>query len=179
MPTKKSPSQSLTVTENIENHIWIVRGEKVMLDSNLAELYGVTTKRLNEQVKRNLKRFPDRFMFRLTWAEANDLLHSRSQIATLKKGQNIKYAPYAFTEHGAVMLATVLNSPTAIQASIYIVEAFIRMRTILSAHKELARKLEEHVKKTDNRFAAVYEVIYKFLKPTTRKKPNNIGFRTK
>jgi hypothetical protein len=98
-------------TDRIEECIYTVRGQRVMLDADLARLYGVTTKRLNEQVKRNRERFPDDFLFQLTQEEALELWCSRSQIATLKRGQNIKYLPYAFTEHGAIMGASVLNSP--------------------------------------------------------------------
>ena len=119
-----------------------------MLDSDLAELYGVTTKRLNEQVRRNIDRFPEDFMFRLSIPEADIIIRSRSQIATLKKGQNIKYAPLVFTEHGAVMLASVLNSKIAVEASIKVVRAFVRLRSVLAAHKELAKKLDAHIHDT-------------------------------
>jgi hypothetical protein len=98
-------------TDRIEECIYTVRGQRVMLDADLAAVYGVTTKRLNEQVKRNSDRFPDDFLFQLTQEEVLELWRSRSQIATLKRGQNIKYVPYAFTEHGAIMAANVLNSP--------------------------------------------------------------------
>ena len=116
---------------------------------------GVTTKRLNERVKRNQDRFPKDFMFQLTLEEGQRLTASRSQIATLKRGQNIKYAPYVFTEHGAVMLASVLNSQVAVEASIRVVRAFLRLRTILAAHKDLADQLElleRKYKKHDKHF---------------------------
>ena len=118
-----------------------------MLDSDLAGLYGVTTKRLNEQVKRNIERFPADFMFQLN-AEEHEAL--RSQIATLKtgRGQHRKYPPYVFTEHGAIMAASVLNSPRAIQVSVYVVRAFVRLREVLATHKDLARKLEDLEKNT-------------------------------
>jgi hypothetical protein len=182
MPTKQPTSNNkslpaLTTEAGVEQRILLIRGQKVILDSDLAELYGVTTKRLNEQVKRNLRRFPEDFMFRLTIAEARELLLSRSQIATLKRGQNIKYAPYAFTEHGAVMLASVLNSGVAIQASIQVVRAFVRLRNILAAHKELAKKLGTLERKTDNRFKVVFELIAKYLKPE-QKKSGRMGFHT-
>jgi phage regulator Rha-like protein len=139
---KKAPTKSLISIERVERKIYLLREEKVMLDSDLAELYGVSAKRLNEQVKRNRRRFPDDFMFQLTAEEAEFL---RSQIATLKtgRGQHRKYRPYAFTEHGAVMLASVLNSPIAVAASIQVVRAFVRLRAILATHKDLARKLAE------------------------------------
>ena len=170
------------MTENIESHIFIVRGEKVMLDSDLAELYGVTTKRLNEQVKRNRQRFPSEFMFQLHRAENAEV--NRSQIATgSQKHRDPRFLPYVFTEHGAVMLATVLNSPIAIQASIQIVKAFVRMRTILAAHKELAKKLEAlekstltQKKATDANFAVVFKFIKDYLQ-SKKNLPSAIGFK--
>ena len=107
--------------EVIEGRIFILRGRRVMLDRYLADLYGVQVKRLNEQVKRNSERFPEDFMFQLTLDEGKAVLRSRSQIATLERGRNIKYRPYVFTEHGAVMLANVLRSPVAVRASIQVV----------------------------------------------------------
>ena len=117
-----------------------------MLDSDLAQLYGVTTKRLNEQVRRNLKRFPTDFMFQLSTEEHEAI---RSQFTTLKqgRGRHRKYAPYAFTEHGAIMLATVLNSTIAIDASIQVVRAFVKLREILSTHKKMAVKMHRLEKK--------------------------------
>ncbi len=126
---------------SIESKIYSFRGQRVMLDRDLAELYGVTTKRLNEQVKRNLDRFPADFMFRLTVHEAESL---RSQFATSSDNHGgRRYPPYVFTEHGALMLASVLNSRRAVETSIFVVRAFIKMREIVSVHKELARKLSE------------------------------------
>jgi phage regulator Rha-like protein len=149
----------------LERRILLVRGHKVMRDRDLAELYGVTTKRLNEQVRRNRNRFPADFMFRLTRKEALVLTRSRSQNATLKRGQNIKYIPFAFTEHGAVMLATVLNSPVAVQASIQVVRAFVRLREILATHRDLARKLEELEHKYDARFKIVFDALRELTAP--------------
>jgi hypothetical protein len=111
MKPKPLVPQKLISIESVEQRIFLIRGQKIILDADLAQLYGVTTKRLNEQVKRNRNRFPEDFMFRLSSEEGASILDSRSQIATLKRGQNLKYAPYAFTEHGAVMVANVLNSP--------------------------------------------------------------------
>jgi hypothetical protein len=173
-----TPNKSLIAMNNVEQRILFIRGQKVMLDSDLAELYQVSTKRLNEQVKRNAKRFPEDFMFKLTLEESTDLLSSRSQFATLKRGQNIKYVPYAFTEHGAVMLAAVLNSPVAVEASIQVVRAFVRLRSILSAHKELAEKLEALEKKTDSQFQVVFELIAKYIKPDKEQESKRIGFTT-
>ena len=126
-----------------------MRGQRVILDTHLAELYGVETKRLNEQVKRNLERFPADFMFQLDAAEQMSL---RSQSATLKtgRGQHRKYAPFAFTEHGAIMAATVLASPRAVQVSLYVVRAFVRLREAAIEHKDLAQQLTELQDKTES-----------------------------
>jgi plasmid maintenance system antidote protein VapI len=134
--------------EEIGNRIVVVRGEKVLLDGDLAQLYGVTTKRLNEQVKRNRRRFPSDFVFRLKY---QDLVGLRSQNATSKgrpgKGGR-RYLPLAFTEHGALMAANVLKSDRAIEVSLYVVRAFVRLREALASHKELASKLEQHEQRT-------------------------------
>ncbi len=130
----------LIPTERIEQRIFVVRGQRVMLDSDLAELYGVTTKRLNEQVKRNSGRFPGDFAFQLTPEEAEIL---RSQFATSKGRGGRRSLPYAFTEHGAIMLASVLNSERAIEASVFVVRAFVKLRSLLATHKEIAQKLTE------------------------------------
>jgi hypothetical protein len=163
--------------ERIEKAILLIRGHKVMLDSDLAELYGVTTKRLNEQVRRNLKRFPLDFMFQLTFDEAAGL---RSQIATLKtgRGQHRKYLPYAFTEQGVAMLSTVLNSDRAIEVNIAIMRAFVRLREILSTHKDLARKLDALEKKYDENFRVVFEAIRQLMTPPADPagKKRRIGF---
>ena len=135
-------------TEAIKDRIVVLRGLRVMLDADLAALYCVTTKRFNEQVHRNAERFPADFMFRLTNQELTSL---RSQIATLKtgRGQHSKYLPYAFTEHGAIMAATILNSPRATEVSVFIVRAFVQLREMLATHKVLAAKLEELEQKTE------------------------------
>jgi ORF6N domain len=124
---------------SIEHHIHVIRDQKVMLDSDLAALYGVPTKRFNEAVKRNLSRFPERFMLRLTKEEAAKM---RSQFATASK-RNIRYQPLAFTEHGVVMLSAVLNSERAVQMSILVVEAFVRLREMIVANKDLAARVEK------------------------------------
>jgi phage regulator Rha-like protein len=128
---------------HIESLILTVRGERVILDSDLAALYGVETRVLNQAVKRNINKFPDDFMFQLTRDEAQLWRRSRSQSVILKRGSNIKYKPFAFTEHGAIMAANVLNSPRAVQVSVFVVRAFVRMRVALTRNKELARKLAE------------------------------------
>ena len=162
--------------EVIEKKIYFLRGQKVILDSDLAELYGVETKRLNEQVKRNRARFPKDFMFQLTQEETKTWQRLRSQFATLKRGYNIKYRPFAFTEHGAIMAATVLNSPTAIEMSVFVVRAFIKLREMLTAHKDLANKLAELENKYDSQFKIVFDAI-RALMAEPEKPKRTIGFR--
>jgi hypothetical protein len=165
--------RGLIPLEAIERRIYLIRGHKVMLDSDLAELYEVTTKRLNEQVKRNRGRFPTDFMFQLNAEESR---HLRSQIATSKTGRGgRRYQPYVFTEHGALMLASVLNSEAAIRASIQIVRTFIRLRELLATHHDLAQKLEQMEEKYDAQFKAIFEVIEQLMEPPEQsRKP--IGF---
>ena len=167
---------SIIPVELIENKIYLIRKQKVMLDSELAELYGVSTKRLNEQVRRNIERFPEDFMFVLKKEEADFL---RSQFATLKKGrgQHSKYLPYAFTEHGAIMAATILNSPRAVEMSIFVVRAFVKLREMIISHKDLKQKIEEMEKKYDSQFKIVFTVI-KELMTTPEKPARKIGFKT-
>ena len=164
---------------NLSNRIHFIRGHKVMLDHDLAEVYGVTTKRLNQQVQRNKERFPDDFMFQLTAIEVDSL---RLQSATLKptlRGKHRKYRPYAFTEHGAVMVSAVLRTTVAIQASIEIARAFVRLRQILSEHKELTQKLKElesRITVHDDHLAAIFKAIRDLMDPPTPRK-RKIGFR--
>jgi phage regulator Rha-like protein len=141
-----SPTPQLNA-EYVASRIVMLRGNKALLDADLAQLYGVSTKRLNEQVRRNQSRFPRDFLFRLTKQELANL---RSQIATssLAEWGGRRYPPYAFTEHGALMAANILNSPRAIEVSIYVVRAFIRLRATIATHKELARKLDELERRT-------------------------------
>ena len=162
-----------TTAAEISARIHVIRGQRVLLDSDLAALYGVTTKRFNEQVRRNQERFPEDFLLHLTEAEASAL---RSQIATLKtaRGQHRKYLPTAFTEHGAIMAATVLNTPRAIEMSVYVVRAFVKLRELLSSHAELARKLASLEKSvatldasTRRQFDEVYEAILSLMGPRT------------
>jgi hypothetical protein len=150
--------------EIIEQKIFLIRGQKVMLDSDLAMLYGVSTKRLNDQVRRNKRCFPADFMLELTDSEYAVL---RSQFATLKKGrgQHRKYFPYAFTEQGVAMLSSVVNSERTISVNIEIMRAFVRLRELLSTHKDLARKLEELEKKYDEQFAVVFRAIRELMTP--------------
>jgi hypothetical protein len=144
-----------------------IRGQKVIFDSDLARIYGVTTKRLNEQVKRNAKRFPSDFLFQLTPTEAESLLRSRAQIATLKRGMNIKYLPYAFTENGAIMVASILNTPAAVRMSVFVVRAFVQMRDLLGSTKELAQQLAKLEKKLtarlDGHEVAIVDVLRRVM----------------
>ena len=165
--------------ERIEKAIFLIRGHKVMLDADLAELYGVTTKRLNEQVRRNLSRFPADFMFQLDGQEASAL---RSQIATSKEGRGgRRYLPYVFTEQGVAMLSRVLNSERAIEVNIAIMRVFVRLREMMATHKELAFKLvelEERLEGHDEQIQNIFEAIRQLMTPPEgpRKK---IGFEVK
>ncbi|MEA2446228.1 MAG: hypothetical protein QOJ12_3524, partial [Thermoleophilales bacterium] len=146
----KSKSLVRIPSEQIEETILLIRGEKVIIDSALSELYGVSTARLNQQVKRNLDRFPDDFMFRLTPEEFNILM---LQNATSKKGRGgRRKLPYAFTEHGALMAANVLNSQRAIKVSVQLIRAFIKLRQLLATNSELARKLNNLEQRYDHQF---------------------------
>lgn len=175
---------NLIPEERIEKRIFLIRGQKVMLDRDLAELYEVPTKRLNEQVKRNTKRFPADFMFQLSNDETTELVtncdqFSRSQNATLKRGQNIKYLPYAFTEHGIAMLSSVLNSDKAIEVNIAIMRAFIRLRQYLATHKDLAFKigeLERKYSKHEVEISTVFKVLKQLMRPLPEKPKRKIGF---
>jgi ORF6N domain len=147
-----------------------------MLDADLAVLYGVSTKRLNEQVRRNRSRFPDDFMFQLTREEVRSL---RSQIATSKQGRGgRRYAPLVFTEQGIAMLSTVLNSERAIQVNIEIMRAFVRLREMIATHKDLARKLEALERRYDAQFKVVFDAIRELMAPPESKK-RKIGFLVK
>lgn len=161
--------------ENLEARIFLIRGQKVMLDRDLAELYGVATKVLNQAVKRNPGRFPEDFMFRLKLEENTEL--NRSQIVTgSQKHRDPRFAPFAFTKHGAAMLASVLNSPLAVEASIQVVRAYVRLRSVLAGHKELARRLAALEKDTKHNFTGVFKLLSQILaEEEVPKSP--IGFR--
>lgn len=154
MSDKKIKSAQLATVEHVESNIFVIRGQRVMLDRDLAEIYQVETRVLKQAVRRNRHRFPEDFLFELNDSEIANLESSRSQTVTLnktgsKRGSNIKYAPFAFTEHGAVMLASVLNSTTAVEASIVVVRAFVKMRAMLELYQDLADRVEELEKTTD------------------------------
>ncbi len=159
--------------ERIEQRILLIRGQKVMLDADLAVLYGVKTKRLKEQVRRNLDRFPPDFMFELTPEEKGEVVAVCDHLKRLKFSA---YLPYAFTEHGALMLANVLNSSRAVQVSLQIVRTFVRLRQLLATNVELARKLEALENKYDQQFKVVFDAIRKLLQPPVEPK-RRIGFR--
>ena len=151
--------------EVVMNKIIIIRGIKVIVDRDLAELYGVTTKRLNEQVKRNRKRFPEDFMFQLTQEEKTDVVANCDHLINLKFSPNL---PFVFTEHGAVMLASVLNSQRAIEVNIQIVRVFSRMRELLLTHKDILLQLEKIEKKLtshDDDIALIFEYLKQLLNP--------------
>jgi hypothetical protein len=160
----------------VEGRILFVRGHKVLLDSDLAELYGVSVKRLNEQVKRNAERFPADFVFRLTAAESKNL---RSQIATSSEGHGgRRYLPFAFTEHGAIMAASVLNSPRAVEMSVFVVRAFVRLREMLATNKELTEKLaelERRLETHDEAIQEIFDAIKRLMQPNEARK--QIGFQ--
>lgn len=171
MPIDPGP---LVPAERIEQSILFVRGEKILLDAELAKLYGVATKVLVQAVKRNVDRFPADFMFQLSQEEFDSL---RSQIVTSKGRGGRRFMPYAFTEHGVAMLSSVLNSERAVQVNIEIVRAFVRLRQLLATHADLARKLEALEKKYDSQFKIVFEAIRQLMMPPIEKKPGRIGFR--
>jgi hypothetical protein len=164
----------------IETLILNLRGQKVILDADLAELYDVPTKRLKEQVKRNADRFPEDFLFQLTREEAEEMQRSRSQIATLKRGQNLKYLPTAFTEHGAIMAATVLNSPEAVAMSVFVVRAFMQMREQLAANAAILKRLAE-IDKTllehDSALRTIWTKLQPLLTPPPDSPKPRIGFK--
>ena len=168
--------------ERIERKIYIIRGERVMLDSDLAEIYEVATKMLTRAVKRNMERFPADFLFQLSLQEYEGMRRQigaaydddRSQIVTASK-RNIRYLPYVFTEHGALMAANVLRSKRAVEASVQVVRAFVRLRQILASNAELAKKVEALEKKYDGQFKVVFDAIKKLMMPPNKLK-GKIGF---
>ena len=169
------PSLVAIPVERIEQAILVVRGHRVMLDQDLAKLYGVPTNRVNEQIRRNSQRFPDDFMFLLTDLELDSL---RSQFATSKVGRGGRRTlPYAFTEQGVAMLSSVLNSPRAIEVNIAIMRAFVKLRELIMTHKDLARKLDDMEKKYDAQFKVVFDALRQLMQPPPEPaKKRRIGF---
>ena len=167
---------SLIPIERIEKSIYLIRGEKVMLDRDLAELYRVETKMLNRAVKRNLRRFPTDFMFQLSDDETSRL---RYQIGTSKKGRGgRRYLPYVFTEQGVAMLSSVLHSQRAISVNIEIMRAFVKLREMLASNSELCRRLDELESKYDRQFKVVFDAIRQLMSPPVPAR-KQIGFRSR
>ena len=171
------PKRPVQLSRSVESRILILRHQRVILDSDLAKLYGVPVRQLNQQVKRNRERFPMDFMFQLTAKEEESL---RSQIVISKKGRGgRRYPPYAFTEHGAIMAATVLNSTRAIEMSVFVVRAFVRMREMLAKNRQLAAKINELDRRLETHDTAIQDIIEAIKElmapegPTKRK----IGFQ--
>ena len=161
--------------EKIDRSILLIRGQKVMLDADLAVIYGISTGRLNEQVKRNKDRFPDDFMFQLSDDEKAEVIANCDHLEKLKFSRT---NPYAFSEHGTIMLASVLNTPIAIKTSVLIVRAFVKLREILSANKELERKLFDLESKYDKQFSMVFQAIRELMQQqTTVKKRPQVGYK--
>ncbi|OGY24648.1 MAG: DNA-binding protein [Candidatus Woykebacteria bacterium RBG_13_40_7b] len=179
--------KDLVISEIIEQKIYLMRNQKVMLDSDLAKLYGVETRTLNQAVKRNRKRFPIDFMFQL---KKNEITGLRSQIVTLNQNltsQNVisskgyggrRTLPYVFTEQGVAMLSSVLNNDRAIQVNIQIMRTFIKLRQLLSSHKDLVEKIEKMEKGYDRQFRIVFEIIRE-LDSSKKENRKQIGFRSK
>jgi phage regulator Rha-like protein len=169
----------------IENSIFMIRGHRIILDSDLAVLYGVTTTRLNQQVKRNIERFPDDFMFQLT-SEESESLRLKNATSNGKRGGR-RYMPFAFTEHGAIMAASVLNTHRAVEVSVFVVRAFVKLRETLSTHKELVHKLtelEHRLEGHDEAIQEIVEAIHQLMQPSQTEKQTEyssekVGFRRK
>jgi hypothetical protein len=170
---KQGEKSEQSLARIAEQRILRIRGQSVIVDADLAELYGVTTKRLNEQVKRNAERFPEDFVFRLTNEEKLDVVANCDHLASLKFSPTL---PYAFTEHGAIMAAGVLNSEQAVQTSIWVVRSFVRLRKLLAEYTEVAAKLRELEKKYDSQFKVVFDALRKLMQPAESEKKERIGF---
>ncbi len=178
-----SKTKPIAPVELIEQQIFLIRGQKVILDNELARIYGVTTKALNQAVKRNIDRFPEDFMFQLTSAEMESLrsaFTNRSQFVTgSQKHRDPRFLPYVFTEHGALMAANVLKSKRAVLMSVYVVRAFVKLREALAMHKDIAQKLKELEEKFelhDVEIKAIIEMIRQLLQPPEKTK-RQIGFK--
>jgi phage regulator Rha-like protein len=163
------PRTAVIPVERIASRIYLIRGEKVMLDSDLAELYGVETGALVRAVKRNSKRFPEDFSFQLTDEEFENL---RCQIGTSSRWGGRRYPPYAFTEQGVAMLSSVLHSDRAVEVNVAIIRTFVRLREILATHRDVARKVDEH----DRQIAALFSAVQKLLAPPDPPKKHPIGY---
>ena len=158
--------------ERVTDRILSIRGRRVILDADLAEVYGVPTKAINQAIKRNAERFPEDFAFRLTAEEKTERVTNCDRFVRLKHSTVL---PLVFTEHGAIMAASVLNSPRAIEASVYVVRAFVKMREALTSHKELVRRLDEMEGKVDRQFKVVFDAIRALMEPPTKPR-RRIGY---
>ena len=172
MPSKKA----IIPVGEIERRILLVRGQKVILDADLAQFYGVKTKRLNEQVKRNYRRFPEDFMFQLNRREKSEVVANCDHLSGLKFSRT---RPYAFTEHGAIMAASVLNTPRAVEVSVFIVRAFVKLREAILQHKELAQhigRLEKRIADHDRQILSLVKAIKQLIGPKPVPRKRRIGF---
>ncbi|MGB0879674.1 MAG: ORF6N domain-containing protein [Polaribacter sp.] len=167
-------SEKITIPDEvIINKIYVIRDQKVMLDRDLAGLYGVETKQLKRQVRRNIERFPLSFMFELTKEENKEL---RSQIGTLKQGSHFKYPPFVFTEHGILMLSSVLNSELAVKMSVQIIETFVQLRKLANNYDEIMSKINQMESRNNNQFIEIYEVLQHLLSKPEEKPRKKIGY---
>jgi len=169
-------NKEIVTIRHIEDRILLIRGEKVILDADLAEFYGVQTKRLNEQVKRNRDRFPQDFMFQLNKDEKNEVVAKCDHLEKLKFSRTM---PYAFTEHGALMAANVINTREAIEMSVFIIRAFVKIRQLIGTHVELSKKisqLEKHLTGHDEQIQILFRMIKQLLKSDLPSKRRRIGF---
>ncbi len=177
MPVKTpDPLKKIIIKDNIESRILLIRGHRVIIDADLAELYDVITKRLNEQVKRNINRFPCDFMFQMTDKEKSEVVANCDHLKTLKFSKSL---PFAFTKHGAIMAANVLNSKKAVEMSVFVVRAFVNIREVISVNKEFTKKLTELEQKIGNQDDAIKSIIQAILglmKQNEKIKLNKIGF---
>lgn len=161
---------------NIEHCILLIRGHRVILDADLARLYGVTTKVLNQAVKRNQRRFPGDFLFLLTQQEKEEVVTNCDHLYKVKYSNRL---PYAFTEHGAIMAATILNSDRAVEVSVYVVRAFVKLRTLIATHADILAKLttlEQHVAQHDTHIRTIFQTIRELMTPTRPPPKRRIGF---
>ncbi len=168
--------KSIVRVGTIQQRILLIRGDKVIVDADLAEVYGVPTRRLNEQVKRNKSRFPEDFLFQLTHEEKAEVIANCDHLSKLKFS---KALPFVFTEHGAIMAASVLNSPKAVEVSVFVVRAFVQLREVIAGHKELARKigqLERKLSGHDDQIQVMVEAIKQLMDPKLPPRTRRIGF---
>ena len=172
------PTGAMIAAARIEQSILLLRGQRVMLDADLAAFYGIRTAVLKRAVRRNAGRFPPDFMMQLTSEEADMIARSRCQIGTLKRGTNVKYLPYVFTQEGVAMLSSVLRSPKAVQVNVAIMRAFVRLRETLAVHRELAHRLaelERRIEGQDANIQSLFETLHQLMTPPDPP-PKRIGF---